>query len=414
MSSSDNIEGIREIASDIFKITSNIEPKENYFFESIWPMTNGVSINSYVVKGDKIALIDSVVDEEKAFSFYKSALDSVGIDFKNVDYYVLNHLEGDHSGSVKNAIEINPNIKIVCTIKAVNLLASFFNIASDKIIVVNTGDEIDLGNGKVLLFTETPNVHWPETMMTFEKSTGTLFSCDGFGGFGMVPNNRIFDDEQNDEQMALLDKEVDRYYANVIILFSAFVLKAITAISSLSIKMVCPSHGLVWRKDPNYIIEKYRKLASYSSTGGENEICIIWGSMYGNTTRVVDEVKKYLDEKKVVYHDMHLPYNHVSEVLANAHRSKGLVLAMPTYEYKIFPPVMQAILYLQYKKIHHKKVFRFGSYGWIGGIDKELFEVSRIMDWAILPMVEWAGRSDDKVIESTKASIDKLIEEINK
>jgi flavorubredoxin len=234
------------ISDSVFCLHADIQTSD--LFEGIWPIPQGVSLNSYVVRGDKIALIDLVRDWTDAPKQLEAELASLGITFKDISYLILNHLEPDHTGWLGEFKKINPDIEIISTAKGIELVKTFYHF-SENLRAVKTGDKLDLGRGMVLEFYETPNVHWPETMMTWEAQSGTLFSCDAFGSFGAL-GDRVFDDQFNAEEHTFYEKESLRYYANIVGSFSIFVERAVKKLEGLNIRCVAPSHGIVWRKDP--------------------------------------------------------------------------------------------------------------------------------------------------------------------
>ena len=358
-------------------------------FEGIWPIPEGVSLNSYVVKGEKIALVDLLRDWSGAAAQFEEAFACLGLDLNEVDYLVMNHLEPDHSGWLKTFRERAPKAEIISTQKGLDLVKSFYNIDSGT-RAVKDGDKLDLGDGKILSFFEAPNVHWPETMVSWEASSGTLFSCDAFGSYGAL-GDRIFDDEYDEKEHAFFEEESLRYYANIVSSFSTFVERAIQKLSALDIKCVAPSHGIVWRKDPGKIIDRYRKFASWAKGPAEEEIAVIWGSMYGNTKAGLDAVLRGIEKEGVPYTLHRVPDENVSYVLAAAYRSSGLVIAMPTYEYAVFPPMAYVLDIFRRKHIFGKKALRIGSWGWVGGAKKEYDASLGNLKWDSLDSFEWTG-----------------------
>ena len=357
----------------------------DYLFEGIWPIPKGVSLNSYHVKGEKTAIIDPFTDWNEV-----SALG-----FSEPDYIILNHLEPDHTLWLRGLESLgNPNIEIISTQKGIDLVKSFYrkneNESAVKIRAVKDGDTLDLGKGVVLHFYETPNVHWPETMMTFEPASGTLFSCDAFGSYGAL-GDKTFDDEISLAEHEFYEAESLRYYANIVASFSTFVRKTIEKAAALDIHCVAPGHGLVWRKNPSTIIDRYAKYAAYSQNKTEAEITIIWGSMYGNTKAGLDAVIRGIKEEGVPYTIHRVPDENISWVLADAFKNSGLVLAMPTYEYAMFPPMAYVLDVFRRKHIFDKKVLRIGSFGWVGGAKKEYEAAIANLRWTSLDSVEWAG-----------------------
>ncbi len=375
------------ISGSIFCLHADIHTDD--LFEGIWPIPNGVSLNSYIVRGEKIALVDLVRDWSGAPKQIEEELAWIGVKFEDVDYLILNHLEPDHTGWLREFKTRCPKAEIISTAKGINLVKSFYHIEAG-LKPVKDGDTLDLGGGIVLHFFETPNVHWPETMMTWEPKSGTLFSCDAFGSFGAL-GDRVFDDQFTPEEHMAFEKETLRYYANIVSSFSMFVDKAIAKLSSLEIKYIAPSHGMVWRKNPKKIIELYATYASYSKGPAEKEIAIIWGSMYGNTKEGLDAVIRGIEAEGIPYSIRRVPNEDVSYVLADACKSSGLVLAMPTYEYAMFPPMAYAIDILKRKHVFGKTVLRIGSWGWVGGAKKEYEAAIEPLKWNSLESVEWPG-----------------------
>jgi flavorubredoxin len=358
-------------------------------FEGIWPIPRGVSLNCYLVKGEKTAFIDLIRNWGDAAQQVEDALSSIGVGFSEIDYLILNHLEPDHTGWLKEFLAKNPKVEIISTAKGIELIKSFYKIDTG-LRVVKDGDTLDLGGDKVLSFFETPNVHWPETMVTWEPLSGTLFSCDAFGSFGAL-GEKIFDDELGQAGQAFFENETLRYYSNIISSFSTFVERAIQKLSGLEIRCVAPGHGIVWRENPHIIIDRYARYASYAKGKAESEIAVIWGSMYGNTKTGLDAVISGIEAEGIPYSCRRIPDETVSWVLADAYKSSGLVLAMPSYEYAMFPPMAYVLDIFRRKHIFGKKVLRIGSWGWVGGAKKEYEAAIANLKWDSLEAVEWAG-----------------------
>ncbi len=382
-----------KMSEGIYRVGANI--KNGDMFEGMWPIPDGVSLNCYVVKGRETALIDMVDDWNNAPGQIREQLESISLRINDFDYLILNHMEPDHIGWLHEFVRLNPDVKILTTPKGVDLVKTFCGI-TENVRAVVTGDTLDLGDGKLLSFTEVPNVHWPETMVTYETSSGILFSCDAFGSYGEV-NESVFDDELSQEQHDFYDRESLRYYANIIATFSHFVLKAIDKLSSLDIKMIAPSHGIVWRENPGKIVERYRQFANFMNGKGLPEITLIWGSMYGYTEKVVNSVVKGIRSESVPVHVHRVPEENASWALSDAWKSAGLVFGMPTYEYKMFPPIAGVVDVFEDKRVWNKKVFRFGSFGWSGGAQKDFIEKTSKLKWEFIEPLEWQGAADDEI-----------------
>ena len=387
-----------KMADGVYRLGVNItEP--DYLFEGIWPIPDGTSINAYMVKGEKTAVIDLTQDTAGFPHMLQDQMEDCGFDPTKIDCIVVNHMEPDHSGWLRSYREINPEAVIYCTKKAVPLVEQFSGI-TDRVHAVEDGETLDLGGGKVLTFFEMPNVHWPETMMTWLESEGILFSCDGFGSYGSV-DEAVFDDQCSQEKLEFYEREALRYYANIVASFSTFVERAIKKAmdAGLSIKMIAPSHGIIWREEPGKIINDYIRYAGYMKGPAEPEITVVYGSMYGNTAEMLNSVVQGIRSEKVPVHIHRVPKADMGFILADAWKSAGLVLGMPTYEYRMFPPMAHVIDDLLRKKVGNKKVFRFGSFGWSGGAQKELETLTEKAKWDFIEPVEWQGAPSDAAIE---------------
>ena len=390
-----------KIADGIHMLTLNVE---DILFEGMWELANGVTINSYIVQGDKTAIIDGVIGWDGVPETLYKGLEEIGVDPKSIDYLIVNHMEPDHSGWISNFRKVKDDFTIICTEKAAKMVTSFYN--EDKIKVVKEGDTLDLGKGKVLSFHPVPNVHWPDTMYTYERSTKTLFSCDMFGTFGMM-GDHCFDDELTPEEVEFFESEGMRYYSNVMITFNSSVKKAIEKAKSLEINTIAPSHGPVYRKNPQKIMDDYIRFTRYAEGAGKNEVTILWGSMYGMTAKAIEHAESILKREGVKYNKLQMPIESESEMVATVFRSAGIIIAAPTYEYKLFPPVAAALNEVGRKRITGKVAFRFGSYGWSGGAEKELKEIieRNKMNWDFIESVEFEGAPKEEHLAKVEAGV---------
>lgn len=390
-----------QVADGVWRLSANIH--NEILFEGMWPIPSGFSMNSYIVKGEKVAIIDGVCDWDGTPETLFAQFDEMGVEAEDIDYVIINHMEPDHSGWLKAFKAIRPDFKIVTTKKAEELLDRFYRI-DNEVMIVKSGDTLDLGDGHVLAFEEIPNVHWPETMATFDTKTGTLFPCDAFGSFGAISDDAPYDDMVSPEDIDFFEKEATRYYANIVGAYSAPAKKAVIKAESLPVKIIAPGHGLVWRKNPQKIIDDYKRYAAYSKGPAKEEITVIWGSMYGNTEQGLSPVLKGIESVGMKVNVHKVPETHYSYIMRDVWNSSGVVLAMPTYEYKMFSPMAVVLDELGRKKALNRRAFRFGSYGWSGGAQKELDEIMARykMGWEFLEPVEFQGaptEEDLKTIE---------------
>jgi anaerobic nitric oxide reductase flavorubredoxin len=397
-----------KLADNIYWVGANVHTED--LFEGIWPIPNGVALNSYIVKGEKIAIIELVREWGGAVLTLMENLKSISISAKDIDYIVLNHLEPDHTGFTYMLRSLVPNAQIVSTEKGADLVEGFYGI-KENVMSVKTGDELDLGKGKKLQFFEIPHVHWPETMVTYESQSKILFSSDAFGAFG-VHQGSIFDDETPNMIKPYWESEMLRYYANIVANFSQNVLNAINKLSNLDIKMIAPSHGLVWRGKPETVINKYLRYANYNKDFAEPEICVVWGSMYGNTEVMLNAILRGISNEGVPVSVHRVPNVDVSFILADAFKSAGLIIGAPTYEYGMFPPMKYFMELLIKKRIQYKKVLYFGSYGWSGGAQREFDELSKNMHWDISESLTFKGYPTEDQIKKGESLAGELARQV--
>lgn len=378
--------GIHQLAVDVYDI----------LFEGLWEVPKGVTVNSYIVKGEKTALIDGVCGWDGVPETFFEMIDSLKIDIEDIDYLIINHMEPDHSGWMEALTEIKPNFKIVCTRAGQQLLDAFYG-TEQEVIVVKDGDSIDLGGGRILDFITTPNVHWPDAMMTYDRVSKTLLSCDVFGAYGALEGKR-YDDQLKDEEVEILEEEAVRYYANIVSAFSDFTRRAAAKLNGLEIDVVAPGHGIVWRQNPYKIINDYLRYMNYDKEVDRDEVTVIYGSMYGMTEKAATYVIEKLKEFPVKIHAHKVPETSWGQILASAWTSKAIVLAMPTYEYKMFPPMAAVLDELGKKKVQNRQAFRLGSYGWSGGAQKHLDAImeEQKMAWHFVEPVEFKGSAKEE------------------
>lgn len=371
-----------EIKPDIYWI--GVNDRTTDLFEGLWPITNeGVSYNAYLIRDEKNAIID-LAKAFKSDEFFDQIENVVPI--KEIDYLVVNHMEPDHSGIVKTLIQINPDITLLCTQKAQKMLEAYYGI-TENIKVVCDGETLSLGKNQ-LTFYSVPFVHWPETMVTFEEKNGILFSCDAFGGYGAL-RGAIFDDQCTEP--AFYEKESLRYYVNIVAKFSGPVLKAIDKLKDVPIKIIAPSHGLIWRKNPNRIVELYHEWANLAGTKAEPGVTLLYGSMYGNTEKMMNAVAQGLSLSGVYVDIFDVARTHVSYILPSLWKYQGVIIGAPTYEGSLFPPVSEVLNMCAEKRIHKRDLAFFGSYGWSGGALRKLQNLIDPVKWELKESFEFNG-----------------------
>jgi len=353
-------------------------------FEGLWPITQeGVSYNAYLVDDDKKAIID-LVKAVKTDEFFSQIAEV--IELSELDYIVINHMEPDHTGVLRSFRKIAPRATILGSEKTKEMLASFYGL-TDNVRAVTDGETIPLGK-RTLQFFYTPFVHWPETMMTYETSHRILFSCDGFGGYGALRGS-VFDDENTDPDF--YQREALRYYSNIVAMFSRAVLRAIDKLSQVPLAIVAPSHGLIWRKHPEAIIESYKTWANYATEDAEPAITLVYGSMYGNTEAMMNAVAQGVSSEGVPINVFDAARTHASYILPALWTRNGVIVGAPTYEGRLFPPVAEAIEIAGHKGVKNRKLAMFGSYGWSGGARKHLERIVAPFNWEMVDYLEFIG-----------------------
>ncbi len=393
------------------KITEKIHyvgtnDRKKHLFENNWPLPNGVSYNSYLVVDEKSALIDTI--EYGSDASYLNKIERL-LEGKELDYLVVNHMEPDHSSMISVIVAKYPNVKIVGNAQTYKLLQSFYDISESSFYRVADGDELVLGES-TLKFALVPWVHWPETMVSYEVSSKTLFSCDAFGGFGTLDGS-IFDGDNDFETYYLEDMR--RYYSNIVGKYSGMVQKALTKLGGLDINIIAPSHGLVWRDNPSKVLDLYNKWSSYYAEEG---VVVAYASMYGNTESMAEYIASLLGEKgiKVRVHDV--SKTHVSTLLSEIWKYKGLILGTCAYNTQMHPMMEHLCNEIKLTAPKNKVVALFGSSAWNGAGVKELkkFMEGNCLAYVGTPVEVSGAPTLAKIQENAEAMVNAFVEELKK
>lgn len=325
-----------------------VDDKTIDLFESQYIVPNGVSYNSYIILDDKIAVMDSV-DERGTDGWFVNLEEALA--GRMPDYLVVSHLEPDHAGNIAVFAEKYPHAQLVLSAKAQSMLPQFFTQdMSDRCVVVKEGDELSLGS-HTLTFIMAPMVHWPEVMVTYEKSEKVLFSADGFGKFGALDTN---------EDWAC---EARRYYFNIVGKYGMQVQGLLKKAAALDIQVICPLHGPVLSENIGYYIDKYNTWSSY--TPEDQGILIAFASVHGNTGVVAKKLADMLREMgapKVAVAD--LARDDMAEVIEDAFRYDRLVLASVTYDAGLFPCMDSLLSRLKSKNYQKRTVGLIENGSW--------------------------------------------------
>lgn len=338
-------------------------------FESQFKVPDGISYNSYVILDDKIAVMDSV-DE----NFGEQWLENIKNVLKNdaggriPDYLVVHHMEMDHSANIKKFMENYPDAKIVASKMAFSIMKNLFGTDfTENQVVVAEGSVLELGK-HTLEFITAPNVHWPEVVFSYDKTSKILFSADAFGKFGAL-------DVQDDNW----DDEARRYYFGIVGKFGNFVQQVLKKLSNVNITTICPLHGPVITENLEHYIKLYDTWSSYQP---ESEgVLIAYTSVYGHTRQAVEKLAQILIDKgcqKVFTVD--LARNEMSKCVEDAFRYDKLVLATTTYAGDIFPFMKEFILQLTERNFQNRKIALIENGSWVPNAAKvmtSLFEKSK-------------------------------------
>lgn len=359
---------IREIRKGIYYVGVNDRTTDK--FEGLWPLPYGVTYNSYIVKGEKTALIETV--ELGYVEEYIRHIEEV-TEGKAPDYVVLDHMEPDHSGGLPVILDKYPQIKIVGNRQTISMVKGFYHIADDsRFLEVADCGCLDLG-GKTLQFRLTPMVHWPETMMTYVAEDEVLFPGDAFGCFSALSGGVV----DSELELGIYWEETYRYYSNIVGKYGRFVQRALQKTSDLKLDYICPTHGPVWHEHISEIVSVYDRLSRYESEDG---VVIVYGSMYGNTASVAEEIARQLASRgvrNIIIHDA--GRSNMSNIISDAFRYKGLIVGSPTYSMHIFPPVEQFMIAMETREVKNKVFAAFGSFTWASAALPQILDYGKKM-----------------------------------
>lgn len=370
------LKSMKKISERIYYIGVNDDTKT--LFEGLWPLPYGVSYNSYIVADAKVALIDTVEHD-----FQEEFLENIelAIGDRPIDYLVVNHMEPDHSSLTAYMLDKYPEMKVVANANTIPMLKGYYGVDDTRIEVVKDGDSLSLGSCALTFYT-IPMVHWPETMVTYLAEEGTVFSGDAFGTFGAV-NQEVVDSDGIFESFR---DEMIRYYSNIVGKYGTPVQTALKKLAQIDVKRICSTHGPVWEQSAQQVIKIYDKMSRYDVERG---VCIVYGSMYGNTAAAAEALAEELSKLGVAcsVHDLAGNVNPglgISGALRDVFKYDTIVAASPTYNNGIFPPVETFMKALQSRLIKGRRFYALGSYTWAGSSVNLLNAMAESMNFEIL------------------------------
>jgi flavorubredoxin len=336
------------------------------FHGSDYSIFNGSSQNAYLIEEEKTVLVDTIWKPHGEYF-----LDNLKqeIDLKDIDYIVVNHGEVDHSGALPALMREIPDTPIYCTANAVKSLKGQYH-KDWNFNVVKTGDTLDVGNGKSLVFVEMRMLHWPDSMASYLTGDNILFSNDAFGQHFAV--EELFNDLADP---CLLNKEAMKYYANILNPFSALVSRKLEEIAgfNLDIDIIAPSHGVIWRDNPTQIVEKY---AAWADAYQEDQITIAYETMWEGTAALANAIAGHINdlspETKVKV--FNIAKTDKNEIMTEVFKSRAIAVGSPTAGNDVLSTMSGWLSFLKSLKFKNKKAAAFGCYGWSGESVKILQE----------------------------------------
>ena len=333
----------------------------------------GTSYNAFLIVDEKIALIDTV---KKDYGDQLIGNIAKIIDPKQIDVVISNHTEMDHSGGLPRVMHrIGEDKPLYCSKMGAKNLARHFD-QKWNYHALGTGDVLSLGK-RTLTFLETRMVHWPDSMFTYLKEDKILFSSDGFGQH--YAGHERFDDQIGDDIML----HAKKYFANILLLYSPLILKLLDNVSKmgLEIDMICPDHGIIWRKNPGKIIDAYAKWARQEQ---EKKAVVVYDTMWHSTEAMADEIAAGIADEGVFVRPIHIRSSHRSEIMTEVLDAAAVVVGSPTLNNQLFPTVSDFLVYMKGLKPVNKIGAAFGSYGWSGEAVKLINEEFDAMKFDVI------------------------------
>ncbi len=324
-------------------------------FEGVYGVPDGVSYNSYLLLDEKTVLFDTV-DKAVSRTFFENVRHALG--GRKLDYLVIHHMEPDHAATIEDLVYRYPEARIICNAKIKQMLAQYFFDMSDRIDLVKEGDVLSTGRHE-LTFVMAPMVHWPEVMMSYDKTDKILFTADAFGTFGAL-NGRIFADEV-DFMHDWID-EARRYYTNIVGKYGPQVQAVLKKASALEINYVCPLHGFVWRMHFNDFLEKYLLWSSYAPE--VKGVCLAYASVYGHTENMANILAGKLADRGVPVEMFDTSVIPASYIVASAFKNSHLVFASTTYNAGIFVTMENLIHDLVSHNLQNRKIALLENGSW--------------------------------------------------
>jgi flavorubredoxin len=334
-----------------------------YFHGNEYSTRKGSSYNSYLIRDEKTVLIDTVwqpYDREFVTRLKQE------IDLKEIDYIIMNHSEPDHSGSLPELMKEIPDTPIYCTSNGVKVLKGHYH-QDWNFVTVKTGDVLSIGKS-TLTFIEAPMLHWPDTMFTYMSEENILFSTDAFGQH--YATESLFNNLSDHSEIMT---EATKYYANILTPFSKLVTKKIEEFLNLHLplSMICPSHGVIWKEQPEQIVGQY---LNWAADYQENQITIIYDTMWNATRKMAEAIARGIEQTdpEVTVKLMNASKDDKNDILTEVFKSKMILVGSPTVNNGYLHSIGGLLEMMKGLKFKNKKAASFGSYGWSGEAVKQI------------------------------------------
>ena len=392
---------VKKVTDDLYWIGGS--DRRLALFENVYPISRGVSYNSYVLLDEKTVLLDTV-DASISGLFFEN-LEYV-LNGRTLDYLIVNHMEPDHCAVIGDVVRRYPDVKLVCNAKTVPMLKQFFNFpVEDRTVIVKEMDTLCTGK-HTFAFMMAPMVHWPEAMVSYDTVDKILFSADGFGTFGAI-NGNLFADEVNFERDWLDDAR--RYFINIVGKYGVQVQNLLKKAATLEIKMICPLHGPVWRENLGWFIEKYDTWSSYKPE--DQAVMIAYASIYGNTENAAEILASKLADKGVKNIAMYdVSVTDPSVIVSESFRCSHLVFAAPSYNGGIFTKMETVLSELKAHSLQNRTVAIMENGTWAPVAGRQMREIFAGMK--NIELLEEGVTIRSAVKEAQEASLEALAEKI--
>ncbi|MFC1669733.1 FprA family A-type flavoprotein [Spirochaetota bacterium] len=356
----------------------------------------GSTYNSYLIIDEKITLIDTV--KHYLFDEMIERISKV-VDPSKIDTIISNHVEMDHSGSLPLIKKIAKNVEIVTSPHGEKGLKRHFK-EDWKFKVVKTGDSINIGK-RDLAFVQTPMVHWPDNMVTYSGYDKLLFSNDAFGQH--YASSERFDDNN----IEIIIEEAKKYYANIVLPYSKQVRKALEDAGPLDIEIIAPSHGIIWRKNLDILMENYQK---WSNNKTDNKALIIYDTMWNSTGKIAYAIQRAFENRGVATRMLNLKSNHISDIMTEVLSAEYICIGSPTLNKNMLPTVSAFLTYLKGLAPQNRKAIAFGSYGWAQGSVNDICDVFESCKFELLDKITVQFIPDEEELDEITRKVEGVIQ----